>query len=247
MANTTITYRVEELATQAGIGVDTIRYYQGMGLLPPTGREGRTVVYSSAHLTRLTTIRALAEDGFSLAQIKQLLQDSGHPLLASLAGPTLGLSRQELAEGSGLPLPLVDMAVSAGLVEPLENRGEEELFAPEVVPMLAAGMLLLEAGFPIDRLAALAARHATSVENVVDGAINLFNEHVRDAQTHPPEEVAKLFRVLLLHVTRLVAHHFQRTVITRVRERLESSGDQALVTAFEDLETRRMTVYAEWR
>jgi len=60
------------------------------------------VVYRSAHLTRLRTIRALADDGFTLAQIKRLLDESGHPLLESLAGATVGLGRAELAERSGL-------------------------------------------------------------------------------------------------------------------------------------------------
>ena len=240
------TYRVEELAVQAGIGVDTVRYYQGMGLLPPTGREGRAVVYRSAHLTRLRTIRALADDGFTLAQIKRLLEESGDPLLVSLAGTIVGLTRDELAERSGLALPLVDIAVSAGLIEPLGNSVEER-FSPDVAPMLAAGMSLLEAGFPLDRLAALAARHATGVESVVDEAIDLFKDHVRSGQSDSPEDLAKLFRTLLAHVTRLVAQHFHHTVVSRVKERLEDSEDEALVEALENAGKQQFVVSTEWR
>ena len=65
--------RVEELAAQAGTSVDTIRYYQGMGLLPPSTKDGRTARYGAEHLSRLTTIRTLADDGFTLAQIKRLI------------------------------------------------------------------------------------------------------------------------------------------------------------------------------
>ncbi len=238
-------YRVEKLATQAGVGVDTVRYYQGMGLLPATTKEGRSVVYGPEHLTRLRTVRALADDGFSLAQIKRLLDQSAHPLLATLAGTTAGLTRAELAERSGLALHLVDMAVSARLIEPL-GGGEGERFSPDVAPMLAAGMSLLEAGFPLDRLAALAARHATGVESIVDEAIDLFKDHVRSDQSDRPENLAQLFRTLVTHVTRLVAQHFHHTVVGRVKEQLEDSEDQALVEALENAGNQQFTVSVEW-
>ena len=234
------------MAAEAGIGVDTVRYYQGMGLLPPTGREGRSVVYENVHLTRLKTIRALADDGFTLAQIKRLLDESGHPLLMSLAGTVVGISRAELAERSGLAPPLIDMAVSAGLIEPLSGGGDER-FSPDVAPMLAAGYSLLEAGFPLDRLASLAARHATGVESVVDESIDLFKDHVRSGQSDSPEDLAKLFRTLVTHVTRLVAQHFHHTVVSRVKERLEDSEDEALVQALENAGQQQFIVSTEWR
>lgn len=235
-------YRVEELAAEAGVGVDTVRYYQGMGLLPPTGREGRAAVYGAAHLTRLRTIRALADDGFTLAQIKRLLDESGHPLLASLAGSAVGLTRAELAERSGLAPSLVDVAASAGLIEPMDGEEGEERFPPDVAPMLAAGVSLLEAGFPLDELAALATRHATGVESVVDEAIDLFSEHVRGEHSDRPEQLAELFR----HVTRLVAQHFHHTVINRVKEKLEGSDDPVLMEAFRKAGRQRLVISTEW-
>ena len=246
MTDGPLTYRVEELATEAGIGVDTIRYYQGMGLLPATDRDGRAVVYGPAHLTRLRTIRALADDGFTLAQIKRLLDESGHPLLVSLAGTVVGLTRAELAERSGLAPPLVDIAVSTGLIEPLGGGGDER-FSPDVAPMLAAGLSLLEAGFPLDRLAALATRHATGVESVVDEAIDLFKEHVRSGQSDSPDALAGLFLTLVTHVTRLVAQHFHHTVASRVKERLEGSDDVALVAALENAGKQQLVISTEWR
>jgi hypothetical protein len=35
-------YRVEELAAATGVGVDTIRFYQGRGLLDAPERRGRS-------------------------------------------------------------------------------------------------------------------------------------------------------------------------------------------------------------
>ena len=164
----------------------------------------------------------------------------------SLAGTVVGLTRAELAERSGLAPSLIDMAASAGLIEPLGGDGEER-FSPDVAPMLAAGFSLLEAGFPLDRLAALAARHATGVESVVEEAIDLFKDHVRSGQSDSPEDLAKLFRTLVTHVTRLVAQHFHHTVVSRVKERLEGSNDVALVEALESAGGRQLIISTEWR
>ena len=243
--------RVEQVAAEAGLGVDTVRYYQGMGLLPPVGREGRNARYGAEHLTRLRTIRALADDGFTLAQIKRLLAETGDPLLVSLVGGPDGLSRDELAELSGLDREMVDLAVSAGLIQrlggPEQTDQTEERFAPEAGTMLAAGRTLLEAGFPMHRLAALAARHATGVEEVVDEAIGLFAEYVRPGQSDHPDDLARLFQTLAALVARLVAQHFQQTVFNRARERLADSEDRALIRALEEAAKRNLVVTAEWR
>ena len=66
-------YRVEALAAQAAVKVDTIRFYQGRGLLPAPRRVGRAAVYGDSHLERLLRIRRLLAGGFTLAQIRKLL------------------------------------------------------------------------------------------------------------------------------------------------------------------------------
>ena len=82
-------YRVEDLAAAASVGVDTVRFYQGRGLLPPPRREGRVALYADDHLERLRRIRALQSQGFTLAQIRRVLDqgngaDAPEPLLAAL-------------------------------------------------------------------------------------------------------------------------------------------------------------------
>ena len=241
------TLRIEQLAAEAELSVDTIRYYQGMGLLPPSIKDGRTALYGDPHVARLRTIRTLADDGFTLAQIKRLIHESGdEPLLESLTNQQPGVTRSELAELSGLAEPLIDLAVSAGLIDPLPD-GSEERFPPEAVPMLAAGESLLEAGIPLDRLAALATRHATGIEDVVDEAIELFSEFVRPTQSDSPADLAHLFQVLLAHVTRLVAQHFHQTVVSSASERLVGSKDEALARALTDAEAQSLIVTTEWR
>ncbi|HYR62344.1 MAG TPA: MerR family transcriptional regulator, partial [Actinomycetota bacterium] len=50
-------YRVDELAAQCGVSVDTVRFYQAKGLLQPGQREGRVSWYSEEHRQRLARIR----------------------------------------------------------------------------------------------------------------------------------------------------------------------------------------------
>src|SRR5262245_64895106 len=65
--------RVEELARQSGVSVDTIRFYQKRGLLPAPRREGRIAWYSGEHAQRLARVKELQRQGFSLAVIRRML------------------------------------------------------------------------------------------------------------------------------------------------------------------------------
>jgi MerR family mercuric resistance operon transcriptional regulator len=62
------------LAKTAGVGVETVRYYQRRGLLPeparPTGEVRR---YSEEDVKRLKFIRSAQAAGFTLNEIKELL------------------------------------------------------------------------------------------------------------------------------------------------------------------------------
>src|SRR5262245_23165343 len=62
--------RIDDLAHESGLTVDTIRYYHREGLLPPGEREGRHRVYGSDHLRRLTRIKELQARRFSIAAIR---------------------------------------------------------------------------------------------------------------------------------------------------------------------------------
>ncbi len=67
--NSETSYSVEDLALKAEISVDTIRYYQGLGLISPPQKNGRRAVYGEKHASRLEEIKKLAFEGFSLRQI----------------------------------------------------------------------------------------------------------------------------------------------------------------------------------
>lgn len=65
---------IGRLAQAAGVGVETVRYYQRRGLLrePPRG-YGSARRYGAADVERLRFIRAAQELGFSLAEVGELL------------------------------------------------------------------------------------------------------------------------------------------------------------------------------
>jgi len=250
-------YRVEELAAAVSVGVDTVRFYQGRGLLPPPRREGRLAVYGESHLERLRRIRALQAQGFTLAQIRRVLAGDepggvSEPLLAALVEASVGertLSRAELATEAGLPEALIGAILTAGLIVPLEVDGEER-FSEADLEMARAGMGLLEAGFPLQTLLAHAVDHAQHVQELVDTAIDLFDDHVR--KTGPAagdtEAITQSFRTLLALATRLVAVHFQRTLVTRALNRLRGKDElKALEAALEATEAARLEVEVAWK
>ena len=62
------------LAKAAGVGVETIRYYQRRGLLPEPARPpGEIRRYGEADLKRLKFIRSAQAAGFTLCEIGELI------------------------------------------------------------------------------------------------------------------------------------------------------------------------------
>ncbi len=249
-------YRVEEIARAAGVSVDTVRFYQSRGLLPPPERRGRTAIYSDRHLDLLRRIRALNRQGLTLEAVGRLLGDPRasdgvkESLLGALAEaegePTL--TRTDLARRAGIPEFLIEAGEQAGLLQPLEIEGEARYTAADLRSVEAA-RLLLESGFPLQELLPLARDHAAYTQEIADRAIELFDRYVRKAGTGEPQpskdDIARRFRELLPAVTTLVALHFERTLTHRARARLARAGeDEALEAAL--AATRRTRLKLSW-
>jgi DNA-binding transcriptional MerR regulator len=78
MPRTKASYRIGDLAAAAGVTVDTLRYYEREGLLPPIDRTaGGFRCYSEDTAHRLEFIKQARELGMSLREIRQLV-DPGH-------------------------------------------------------------------------------------------------------------------------------------------------------------------------
>lgn len=68
------------LAKRTGTKVQTIRYYEQIGLMPEPGRtDGGQRRYGDAELDRLSFIRHARQLGFGLDAIRELLDLSDHP------------------------------------------------------------------------------------------------------------------------------------------------------------------------
>lgn len=68
-------FLIGALSTRAGVNIETIRYYERIGLLPaPPRTEGRHRVYDQSHARRLGFVRRSRELGFALDDIRTLLE-----------------------------------------------------------------------------------------------------------------------------------------------------------------------------
>ena len=90
------------LARAAGVGVETVRYYQRRGLLPEPARPpGEVRRYGDKDLKRLRFIRSAQAAGFTLNEIKELLDlDSSDDRARAreLAGARVAAIDEKIAE-----------------------------------------------------------------------------------------------------------------------------------------------------
>jgi DNA-binding transcriptional MerR regulator len=237
--------RVEELARRAEVSVDTIRFYQKRQLLPPPRRAGRIAWYGADHVERLQRIKDLQRQGFSLAVIRRLLAGelgaADVPLAAAVAGAQTGdaelLTLDELATRVGVPAPLLGAIAREGLIVAQQRDGATGYTAADT-DVLRAGLRLLEAGFPLPDLLALARRHHDATRAIAADAVEMFDEHVRRpiqtsdlADDEKAERMVEAFRTLLPTVTTLVANHFRSVLLEVAQEHLESVGDATELAA----------------
>ena len=91
---------IGELAQRAGLGAETLRYYERLGLLSPAERTASSYrLYASEALERLDFIRRAQALGFSLAQIGELLALHARP--EGDMGAVRAVAAQRLAEIDG--------------------------------------------------------------------------------------------------------------------------------------------------
>jgi DNA-binding transcriptional MerR regulator len=118
-------FRIDELARESGLTVDTIRYYAREGLLDAPERSGRHKLYDQHHLDRLQQIRELQHQRFSLAAIRAIVC-SDRPGLEGLftsAGRTY--SYDDLVARAGVDRDLVAGLHDVGLLPDPAEFGRE--------------------------------------------------------------------------------------------------------------------------
>ncbi|MEU0986285.1 MerR family transcriptional regulator [Streptomyces sp. NPDC005953] len=209
-------YRIEDLAHHSGATVRTIRAYQDRGLLPKPERRGRSNVYGSAHLTRLSQIADLLERGYTLASIKELLEawDAGRGLggllglVAEVQGPWSDeeagrITREELVErfGGAADTTTIAEAVALGVLELVPDR-EGEFVVPSPQE-LSVAVELHSAGVPMAAISGHLRELRIQVESMAARFLEFTTEHVfaRYLGERPPTdadavEAAELVRRL---------------------------------------------------
>ncbi len=93
---------ISGLAKAAGVGVETVRYYQRRGLLPePPRPQGEVRRYSSEDVSRLKFIRSAQAAGFTLAEIGELIaldRTNDRPRVRELAAERVAALDAKMAE-----------------------------------------------------------------------------------------------------------------------------------------------------
>ncbi len=226
---------LSELVRRSGFAVDTIRYYQRIGLLDAPRRNGRNALYHRSHLDRLRKIRSMARQGLPLKVIKAML------LRSAKSGPNRALiaavraeanparyTGEQFAKALGIPRGLADLIEGCALRELLQD--ETGAIAYSETDLIAArGVVqILDYGIPVTRLLALALKHHSATAETVDDAIELFDEYVRSrpGDDRGAEAIADVFREMFPVVVSLIAHHFHRLLVGRALKRLKQSGDE---------------------
>lgn len=114
------TYAIGDLARQTGTKVETIRWYEREGTMPPPARtEGGHRAYTREHLDRLAFIRHARELGFSLDDVRALLRLSDDPdrpcaEADAIARQHLGSVRSRIARLQALETELSRMVQACG-------------------------------------------------------------------------------------------------------------------------------------
>lgn len=77
----TSTMVIGELASLTGTTPEAIRYYERVGVMPTPTRDGggRYRRYGSSDVERLNFVRRVRELGFSLGEVRELLELADHP------------------------------------------------------------------------------------------------------------------------------------------------------------------------
>jgi DNA-binding transcriptional MerR regulator len=232
-----VRYRVEQLAGACGVSVDTVRYYQSLGLLPSPEREGRVAWYGPEHAERIREVRALQKTGLTLAAIRRLVRGelgrADADLAAAVSAARGGADHDELltlaefADRSGVPPSLIQAVEREGVPFGRRSNGEVR-YTTSDIEIVRVALRLLEFGLPLGDLLGLARDAHEAMRALAERAVDLFDEHVRKPirDTAPSdaaaaEQMVQAFRELLPAVTELVSHHFRRVLLEVAGKRVE--------------------------
>ena len=168
-------WRIDDLARRAGVTVDTIRYYQREGLMPPGERSGRLNLYGPEHLERLQRIKELQGRRFSLAACRALLAEHREALVEGIFGDS--------AEGSYTFEEAVDRAqIDSALAADLHDIGllrdpteyGRDAYDSDDLELLRTMAEIARLGIPHKAIVELARIYAEGIEATQREVVELF-------------------------------------------------------------------------
>ena len=225
--------RIDDLAHRAGLTVDTIRYYQREGLLPPAERCGRTNLYGPEHLERLERIKALQVRRFSLAAIRALLTERRGSLVDGIFADRGGsaYTLDELLERSGVDHELAAALRASSLLRDPPEYGRDA-YDGDDVDLLRAMQELRGLGLPDRGLIELGRIYAEGIEATQRQVVDLFTTGGalawrEDELIEFQENAARAATEILPIARRIVDYLHQRTIQRLALGAIEQSADPA--------------------
>lgn len=234
-------YSIDELAQASATSIRNIRAYQDRGLLPPPARRGRKGVYGAIHRSRLDLIKRMLERGYTLANIRELLQhwERGATLADLLGMPEqpgnpwqreqpICISMAELTHKfqHDLSAEALRKAIELDLIRPQGTR-----FHVPSMHLLNAVAGLFRLGIPLQDMLAVIVVLRHDLEQTSAALIALVDQHIStnhagtNAAANPDApQLAEVLRQLQPLVKMLVvpeiAHAMQGAASTHFGERL---------------------------
>lgn len=181
---------VDQLAARVGMTVRNVRAYAARGLLPPPRLVGRTGYYGQEHVARLTLVRDLLAQGYTLAAVQKAIAgeaggDAGSLALhRALMAPWQPEQPQEtdlatLAQRAGTD----DVEATRSVARTLAAMGVVELLADDRLrvldpPLLEAGLRGVRLGLPADALVEAQRQVVELVEQAAALYVGMFRDTV---------------------------------------------------------------------
>jgi DNA-binding transcriptional MerR regulator len=226
-------WRIDDLAREAGITVDTIRYYAREGLLPAPTTAGRHRLYGDRHLDRLRRIKELQERRFSLAAIRAVVETNRPGIDDLLAGSGRTYTLDELIERSGVPADLVADLRGVDLLPDPDEFGHDAYDETDL-HLLEAIAELQDIGLPPEVLVELGSIYVRNFQVLQREVLDMFA-----GKTHPDwtqqmrtalQDLSAKTGRLVPAVDRVITYVHQRTLprftLDAIREaRAADAGD----------------------
>jgi DNA-binding transcriptional MerR regulator len=177
---------IDELARAVGMTVRNVRAYASRGLMPAPRLVGRTGYYGEEHVTRLTLVRELLNEGYTLAAVERIV-GSGIPaganalaVLSALRTPWRPeepevVDRSTLsARAGGRDDRALDRLAEVGIIEQLEGD-RVRILQPG---LFAAGLQVIRLGLSATDVLDSYETLRRQVRGVSDVFVGLFMDSV---------------------------------------------------------------------